>query len=127
MIDFDNTEELKQLWNNDLNEKNLNEILDDAYFRSLNKINRAKFINEKLKFADKAHVTIGCAKGTPNRQSGIDCMNLKLKTYLNEKIKKDTKSIYSNEEFEVFYIDGCYYLIKLKKNLIYDAIFGAEY
>ena len=44
MIDLDSTKEVKQLWNNDLDEKDLNQILEDSFFRSLNKINRARFI-----------------------------------------------------------------------------------
>jgi hypothetical protein len=126
MIDLD-CRESKQLWDNDLDEKNLNEILDDSYFRSLNKVNRAKFIDEKLNFADRAHITIGCSKGTSNRQSGIDCLALKLRNYLNQKNKKESLSIYSTEEFDLIYVDVCYYMIKLKKPIIYDAIFTAEY
>ena len=100
--------------------------MDDPFFRVLNKTKRNKFLG-LLKFSERAHITIGIIKGGSNSQSGIDCIALKLRDYLNEASKKPSNKLLLEQQYDLIGVDTGYYLIKLKEPLYYDAIFSADY
>ena len=123
---MDASEEIlfKDLWNNDLSDEELSEMLKSDFFFNLTNKKKKELIG-KLNFADRAHITLGLCREEKAMQSGVDMMNLKLRLKLYEMLgKSDVKC--ETEAFEFYYLDNCYCFAKLREPIVVSGIFSFE-
>ena len=98
----------KKLWQNKLNEEDYTLIFADNMLKGLKKQKSL----ESLEYGSNAHITLGFSSQVEANQSGIDLLKIKLFETMSNNNKKFIK--YDSGEKEYIYFDKCYSLVKLK-------------
>lgn len=115
-------EKTSKLWDNELNQEEMNEILNDPYFDLSDK----KSLISKLEKADRAHITLGVSKGNKSVQSGLDQLNIMLRVKYNESMKRKIP-IVETDNYKIAYLDNCFCFVKLKNKIKIKSIFTGDY
>ena len=111
----------KKLWQNKLNEEDYTLIFADNMLKGLKKQKSL----ESLEYGSNAHITLGFSSQVEANQSGIDLLKIKLFETMSNNNKKFIK--YDSGEKEYIYFDKCYSLVKLKNPFYVDSIFSGYF
>ena len=118
-LDTDPEKKLEKLWSNPLEENRLEEIKQDQFYKDKN----FDEIYSKLKPIERAHLTLATSNGIPPVQSGIDLINIKMRML----VMKENLIRNQFDQYDIYYLGDTFLYLELKKHLLFDALFAAEY
>ena len=120
MLNINEDDIQKILWQNKLNEEDYISMFADNMLKGLK---RQKSL-ESLDHGSNAHITLGFSSQVEARQSGIDLLKIKLV----EKLVNNKEFIkHDSGEKEYIYFGKCYCLVKLKNPIFVDSIFSGYF
>ena len=108
-----------ELWDNDLNEKELSDISNNIMSKEIKKI------ASKLSTASRAHITIALAYGVSAVQTGYDLLSILACLTTDECLKE--KNPIDCKEHELTYLGSARCYIKLKEPIYIDSIFSQDF
>ena len=119
IVDIENDTLQKILWNNNLEDSDVNSIFEDSSLTGCSK----ETLLKQLEHGSHAHITIAVGSDVKHKQSGVDLLRIKL-------IQLKSNSIlfkHESEDREYFYFGNCCCLVKFKTPLVFDTIFTGSY
>lgn len=118
VVSFDHPA-VKTLWNNDLEDWRMNEILKDPAFED---IEDTDALISQLQFADRAHITLALAGKTQAVITGVDLIAIKLK--LLAQSNPETQIIDGNE---FILLDKSSGFVRLEHPFTLKTVFSGDY
>ncbi len=115
-IDIKNSEDMLNLWDNDLDEDQIYELSNDILPKRLKKLAL------DLEPSSRAHLTIGLAQSVSAVQTGYDLLSI-LST-LKSDASLATKNLTDTKEYEIIYLENARCYIKLKDPISVNTIFS---